>query len=127
MSSDAPPPYEGASVLLVEDDYLVGVALRRMLESLGCVVSGPIADLPTARRAAREADFDCGLLDVNIRGGSSEDVAEILHERGTPFLFITGYQSPQLVTDATRASVRLRKPVELRTLARALGEVIGGH
>ena len=59
------------SVLLVEDGYLVGVAIKRALEDAGAVVIGPVANLQEGLERARNDAFDLAVLDIRIRGGTS--------------------------------------------------------
>ncbi|HUG45202.1 MAG TPA: response regulator [Sphingomicrobium sp.] len=80
-------------VLVVEDEPLIAMVVEDVLEALGCEVVGPIAELDEALDAAGRGDFDCAILDVNIRGGLSFPVATMLVERGFPILLATGYRS----------------------------------
>lgn len=114
--------FSGARVLLVEDNFLVGLGLRRQLERLGCDVVGPLASVDeTLSRLATEQPIDCAVLDVNLRGGTSVPLAERFHGAGTPFFFITGYQSPIHLSDRLASVDRIMKPVEQHTLRTALG------
>ncbi|XXY30757.1 response regulator [Sorangium sp. So ce233] len=78
-------------MLIVEDEPLIASSLEDALTDLGCVVVGPALNLSDAIRLAREAEIDCATLDVNIAGEKVYVVADILTERGVPFVFITGY------------------------------------
>ncbi|MFG0328966.1 MAG: hypothetical protein ACF8PN_03615 [Phycisphaerales bacterium] len=114
----------GARILLLEDNFLVGLSLRRQLEELKCEVIGPMSTADEAVAAIAATAIDCGVLDINIRGGTSESVARALRSRSVPFLFISGYQSPALHDDWLRQAPRLIKPVENRVLERAIGSLI---
>jgi hypothetical protein len=43
-----------------------------------------------------ECDCDAVVLDASLRGNSVEPVAAALHRRGTPFVFVSGYDRVQL-------------------------------
>ena len=59
----------------------------------------------------RESDFDAAVLDINLGDGLVYTVAEILSERGVPFVFVTGYDADSV--DPRFAGVPiLQKPIE---------------
>jgi CheY-like chemotaxis protein len=113
----------GRRVLLVEDNYLVGASMRRMLEHLGCEVVGPVAAVAEAELLAQSEALDCGILDINILGGTSTPVAQRLTSRGCRFVFISGYGSPQNLPADLRAVPRLAKPVDESNLADTLQQL----
>lgn len=81
----------GLRVLVVEDEGVVALLIEDMLQDLGCVVVGSIANLSRALEAARVETFDLAMLDVNLDGQLVFPVAEVLRSRRVPFLFSTGY------------------------------------
>jgi DNA-binding NtrC family response regulator len=98
--------------------------LEALLRGLGCL---PLEPAPTIRRALRALDGerpDVAVLDVNVRGQRVTPLAEVLQERGIPFLLVTGYGSERLHEEALHGAIYLRKPVAARQLARALAEVL---
>ncbi len=78
-------------ILIVEDEMLVAMNIEDMLLDLGHEVAGLAARLDAALALAREGAFDAAMLDVNLAGDRSFPVADLLTERGIPFLFATGY------------------------------------
>ena len=115
----------GRKILLVEDNFMVGMSLRKTIEELGCTVVGPIASVREAERLASETDVDACVLDINIIGGTSVGVAERMGAKGTPVIFVTGYGSPRALPDAMVNVPRLNKPVDERGLEEALRRAIG--
>jgi len=114
----APDP-GGRRVLLVEDEALVAIMMRDMLTDLGFSVVGPVGDRTTAIAAARQADIEGAVLDLNLRGETTYLVADELNARGIPFIFLTGYDRG--VIDRRYAGAPLlQKPVDEQTLQRAL-------
>ena len=109
-------------VLIVEDEMLVAMNLEDMLLDLGHEVAGIASRLAPALALARDAGFDAAILDVNLAGERSFPVADLLAERGTPFLFATGY-GVQGVEERHRTRPILQKPfrsVDLKTALAAL-------
>lgn len=119
-------PLRGLRVLLVEDNFLIARALKRLLEGFGCEVVGPYPTLEEGERVAESSDIHGGVLDVNIRGGNSAKIARLLEERGVPFLFISGYSSPPLHDADLLEHTRLSKPIDAKTLHSALLAVFFG-
>lgn len=112
---------EGRRVLLVEDDFLVGLSLKLMLERMGCEVVGPYATAEEAILRIDTEGVDLAVLDINIVGGTSTPVATRLVETKRPFVFVTGYQSPRsLLPDWLHERRRLEKPVDEGSLRRCL-------
>jgi CheY-like chemotaxis protein len=84
-------PLASKQVLVVEDELLVSMLIEDALVDAGCRIVGPFANLSDALLAARNEAIDIALLDVNLRGEKVYPVADILTERGIPFVFLTGY------------------------------------
>ena len=94
MMSPAPESagrLRGLRVLIVEDEALIASFIEDFLIDLGCDVVGPAMRMKEAVDLAREAAIDGATLDVNIVGEKIYPVADILTERGIPFVFMTGY------------------------------------
>jgi DNA-binding response OmpR family regulator len=96
-------------VLVVEDEPLIGMDIEYAVERLGHEVVGPIAELDKALDLAANARLDCAILDINIRGGLSYPVADILINRGLPVLLLSGY-SERTLPERLREVARLSKP-----------------
>jgi two-component SAPR family response regulator len=112
-------------VLLVEDDFLVGLNIKEMLERLGCEVLGPVASVEQAVQVVENERVDAAVLDINIVGGTSVPIAERLRIQERPFFFVTGYHSPcHLLPDVLQDVCRLVKPVDERALEAALRDAM---
>ncbi|WP_437951977.1 response regulator [Sorangium sp. So ce296] len=103
---------EGLRVLVVEDEPMIASSLEDVLTDLGCVVIGPALTMKDAIRLAREAQIDGASLDINIAGEKVYAVADILMERGIPFVFVTGYGKAGLRESDLSRPV-LQKPYSL--------------
>jgi CheY-like chemotaxis protein len=98
--------------------------LEDMLDDLGCCVAG-MAARPAQALAAIDAaqPIDAAILDLNLDGQRSYDVADALAARGVPFVFATGY-GPAGLIEAYRDRPVLRKPFSYNELARALSDLL---
>ncbi|MGQ3301414.1 HWE histidine kinase domain-containing protein [Reyranella sp.] len=109
----------GRRLLMVEDEVLVGMMAKRILEDLGATVLGPFGGLADGLAAARSERFDGALLDFNLAGEFADPLADLLIARGVPFVFVTGYQRDSI--DRRYANVPiLPKPLEAESLERVL-------
>jgi len=107
----------GRRILVVEDETMIAMLIEDVLQTAGYLIVGPAAKLETALQLARSERLDGAVLDVTIRGGQVYPVADILRERGIPFVLSSGYGDWAL-PDAFRGQARLQKPftsVELET------------
>jgi two-component sensor histidine kinase/DNA-binding response OmpR family regulator len=118
-------PKEAKKLLLAEDETLVGMMMRDLLSDAGFFVVGPIASLDEAIGAARSFEFDGAILDVNMGGTLVYPLAELLSQRGIPFIFITGYDDDSIDARFASASV-LQKPLDPEKLKFALEKNFGG-
>lgn len=78
------------SVLIVEDEIYVAMDLAALLSDAGAI--------PAQARTSDDAlgmieasRFDAAILDIHLRHDSTYKVADALREKGTPFVFLTGY------------------------------------
>lgn len=109
----------GLRVLVVEDEVAVAMMIEGMLQDLGCEIVASVARLPDARQAAAVAQIDLAVLDVNLYGQLVYPVAQILSERGIPFVFSTGYGASGLPSELASRPV-LSKPYFTRELETAI-------
>ena len=106
-------------ILIAEDEFLVGVQLEEDLRSAGWSIVGPFSTLETATLAARRERFDLALLDINLNGIPVYPLADELHARGTPFIFVSGYLSAAL-PERFRGAPQIAKPHDPAALIRAI-------
>ncbi len=106
---------EARRVLVVEDEALVAMMIQDFLIENGHAVIGPISRVSEALLAAKKGDFDAAVLDVNLGDGMAYSVAEILAERGVPFVFVTGYEADTIDGRFSGVPV-LQKPIERQML-----------
>lgn len=115
--------FSGIRVLLVEDEGFVALMIEDMLEELGCEVVASVARLKEACGIAATAELDLAILDINLGGERSFPVAEILRERGVPFMFSTGYGAAGLPPELSRSPV-LSKPFAAKELEETLSSAL---
>jgi two-component sensor histidine kinase/DNA-binding response OmpR family regulator len=107
------------SLLLVEDEPLVGIFMENILAELGFAVAEVCRTLDDALAAARRVTFHGAILDMNLNGVSVYPLADLLTSQGVPFVFVTGYSGDTVETRFVAVPL-VQKPIEESALARAL-------
>ncbi len=115
----------GRRVLIVEDEMIIALEIEETLLGLGIQVIGPASRLDTALQLAAEPAIDAAILDVNIRGGNTYPIADMLAERGIPFVFCSGY-SDWALAERHRSRPRLAKPYSSKDLEDLVLQLLGG-
>jgi CheY-like chemotaxis protein len=116
----------GQRIFIVEDEALVAMMMEAMIEELGAVVVGTEARIPEALNfvAQRHGDIDVAVLDLNLGGSRSYDIAQAISGHGIPIVFSTGYDDGT-IEDAWRSHPLLSKPFQLAELEGALAQALG--
>ncbi len=80
-----------ARILIIEDEALVAMELRFVLEDLGYEVVASAADANTARNVVRETDVDLALVDIHLSDGPTgvELGRDLAKEAGVTVLYMT--------------------------------------
>jgi CheY-like chemotaxis protein len=108
---------------LVEDEAIIALGIEDMLVELGCHVVGPALTLGAARTLAQGEQLDGAVLDINLGGHTTEEIAGTLKSRGIPFCFSTGYGVAGVSGDFADVPV-LQKPYQLGKLAECLRRMV---
>ena len=113
-------------ILIVEDSYLVLIGLEAMCAELGWQIVGPATRLAEALALARSETFDAALLDVNLNGEMSWEIADVLIARRIPFAFSTGYDQSNILPDHLVGTSVLAKPYRIDDVERRLRKMMAG-
>lgn len=114
-------------VMVVEDEFFQAKDLGQALMGAGASLVGPFPTVAAALEALEneEAAVDAAVLDINLRGCEVYDVADILAERGIPFLFTTGYD-PEMVLRTHQGRPVCTKPFRIEELLAAVAKLLSG-
>jgi CheY-like chemotaxis protein len=115
----------GRRVLLVEDEALIAILTEDLLESAGCHVE-LASSFDEALAKASSLSFDIAILDVNLAGIFSYPVAQVLVDRGIPYIWTTGYGRQDLA-DANANAPVLTKPYQQMDLEQLLCEALASR
>lgn len=86
----------GQSVLLVEDDALVGLSLKGSLEELGASVVWATRLASALKVVQSGRPIDIAVVDINLAGEVSTPVLDQLISMGTYTIICTGYDDSNL-------------------------------
>lgn len=114
---------EGKSILIVEDEAMIGMMLEDYLETLGYTLYAVAATVDEACDHARAGGFDAALVDCNLQGEKAWPIADILAEKSIPFVFATGGMADDL-PPAHADRPTLPKPFTIGAVERALERVL---
>jgi DNA-binding NtrC family response regulator len=106
-------------ILVIEDEFLIGLEIHALLTEAGFGVVGPAATVPAALKHISEGNFDAALVDANLGGDSVEGVTAALANRGTPFVLVTGYSRKTLPPQLANAPL-IQKPFDPPTVIDAV-------
>jgi DNA-binding NtrC family response regulator len=114
---DSWPCFQNCSVLVAEDEAVQALDLAITLNDFGCTVLGPASSVAEAASLLDKARPNLALLDVRLRDGDVEPLAESLTAVGIPFALVTGYGSDIPSAHPLLSQVpRLGKPYSVLTL-----------
>src|SRR3712207_838694 len=117
-------------VLVAEDETIIRLDLRELLERAGFEVCAEARDGVEAVELARSAEPDLAIMDVKMPRLDGIDAARrILEERSIPIVMLTAYGQDELVSRAVEAGVfgYLVNPFPQRELPPAIAPAAGGH
>ena len=108
-------------ILIVEDDPMVALDLEGIVlgASEGQARVAVASSVSEARRVLSALAIDAAFLDIDVLDGKTFEVAELLHERGTPFAFVSGSR-PEDVPPPLRSVPFLPKPYDPGDIERML-------
>ena len=119
-------PLQGRSIMVVEDEFFQARDLTQAFSNAGARLVGPFPSLDAAMDMLEDAPpIDAAVLDINLRGRSVYELADLLAERGIPFLFATGYDA-DLVPERHRNRPVCTKPFRIESLLVAVANLCTG-
>ena len=110
-----------ARILIIEDEALVAMELRFVLEDLGYEVVGSAADARTARDLAKQALVDLALVDIHLSDGpTGVDLGrDLAQEDGVTVVYMTA--NPGMVRNGVAGTIGvLSKPTDERAVQTAV-------
>ncbi|WP_454918629.1 response regulator [Xanthobacter sediminis] len=112
-------------ILIVEDDFMIGMHLAEMLEGMGHEVCAVVATEADAIAAADRCAPDLMIVDAWLQSGSGISAVEtICRSRHVPHVFVSG--DVPSVKAMLPTVIVVEKPFRGEVLARVIQRVIDG-
>lgn len=109
-----------ARILIVEDEALVAMELRFVLEDLGHEVAGQAADAASALHLVADREVDLALVDIHLSDGpTGVGLGRRLAAEGVTVVFLTA--NPGMVREGVDGALGvLSKPTDERAVEAAV-------
>ncbi|MFA5100525.1 MAG: response regulator [Candidatus Omnitrophota bacterium] len=116
-------------MLVIEDDSIMGMEMKEVLEEFGYEVSDIVSSGEAAIKAVKLYRPDLVLMDIRLKGDMSgiEAARKMRAFTSAPITFLTGYRSDGTVKDirSIPCTYLLTKPIDFDKLNSTLQEALG--
>lgn len=113
------------TVLIVEDDGIVAMDIEEELVSRGWHTIGAVGSLDSALRLVDKQIPALAVLDINLRGKTSYDLASKLRGKGVSVVFLSGNSATE-VPDDLKSCAFVPKPVNYDLLQDTMYKIASG-
>lgn len=97
------------TILIVEDEPMIGIELLTIVSERGGKAIGPFGSVEAAQSAIANTHIDGAIVDLDLNGEMSFDVANLLQDARIPFVIYTGIDC-RLLPERHRRVAYLQKP-----------------
>jgi CheY-like chemotaxis protein len=118
-----------ARIMIIEDEPIIALHLKKIVESLGHEVAGIVRTRNEAVRLAGEINPELILADISLADGSSgiDAVRDILAEQSVPVIFITAFPERLLTGERPEPTYLITKPFEPETVTATIWQALLVH
>jgi len=106
----------GYSILVVDDEPLITMGLHEALRAAGAEVL-TAHDLSTALQAAANGSVSAAILDIQLGTSDCGAVCAALTSQAVPFLFLTGFDSHDVLKEWASVPTLAKPAAEAELLA----------
>ncbi len=118
-------PQDRPTVLVVEDEFIIGLDLSETVQDLGFALEGPFSETRQALEAIEGQLPDLAILDVFTADGEVYPVADALSEKGVPIIFHSGHVPPSEVRARYPEAIACAKPCPPSKMIDMLQQAVG--
>jgi CheY-like chemotaxis protein len=118
-----------AHVMIIEDESIIALHIKSIVESLGHSVSGVARTRREAVDLAGRVKPELVLADISLADGSSgiDAVKDILEVMDVPVIFITAFPERLLTGERPEPTYLITKPFEPETVTATIGQALLVH
>ncbi len=116
-------------VLIIEDEWLIALDLKTLVEELGHEVVGVAPTRSRAVDLAKQGGFGLVLADIQLADGSSgiDAVSDILVAFNVPVIFITAFPDRLLTGERPEPTYLIAKPFLTETVKATIAQALFFH
>lgn len=111
-------------ILIVEDEPLIALQLKALVEDVGGTVIGPVGSVRGAMELLQSEVVAAAILDVQLSDGDVTPVAEALVKREIPIVLQSGLNPPPALQRLFPGLLVHKKPVSGHFLIEQLAQLI---
>jgi CheY-like chemotaxis protein len=118
-----------AAVMIIEDEAIIALHIRSIVEGLGHSVTGVARTRTEAVALAEKTRPELVLADISLADGSSgiDAVKDILSAMNVPVIFITAFPERLLTGERPEPTYLITKPFEPETVIATIGQALLVH
>ncbi len=118
-----------SNVMIIEDEAIIALHLKSIVEDLGHDVAGIARTRGEAAVLADRAHPELVLADISLADGSSgiDAVKDILAQMDVPVIFITAFPERLLTGERPEPTYLIAKPFSPETVAATIGQALLFH
>ncbi len=118
-----------AQVMIIEDESIIALHIKSIVEDLGHSVTGVARTHREAVALAGRIPPELVLADISLADGSSgvDAVKDILDVMDVPVIFITAFPERLLTGERPEPAYMITKPFEPETVAATIGQALLFH
>lgn len=118
-----------ARVMIIEDESIIAMHIKAIVEGLGHSVIGIVRTRDEAVAMATAERPELVLADISLADGSSgiDAVKDILAEQSVPVIFITAFPERLLTGERPEPTYLITKPFEPETVTATIGQALLVH
>jgi DNA-binding response OmpR family regulator len=114
----------GIPILIVEDEPLIALQLKALVEDVGGKVIGPVGSVRGAMELLQTEVVAAAILDIQLTDGDVTPVAQALAAREVPVILQSGLNPPPALKRLFPDVIVHKKPVSGDFLIERLAELI---
>ena len=123
-TNDVTMPLHGLSVLIIEDEFIIGMMLLNEMERAGATSVGQVSSVADALKEIESGVADVAIVDSKLADGSAADLADMLERRGMRYVVVSGYERANL-PERLKGAPFVPKPVSVPLLIETIQRVAG--
>ncbi len=113
-----------SNILVVEDEWLIAIDIKMIIEDQGHQVVGcPASNVAAAMKLIEAHQIDAAFLDITLETENSYPIAGKLDALSVPFAFVSAYARKEIPSQFAKFDL-LPKPLTFQGLVRQMDKML---